>query len=90
MSYFAKISSIIKNSGTPVKYGGIGYLTCAVLYTGSSCYENSVDSLNNFRKMPHSLKDEEYYKNYGINSELMACKHGAFKNFGNIFLSSVA
>jgi len=88
MSYFTKLFTVIRNLGSPVRYGGIGYLGCAVLYTGSCCYQDSLKSLYQFRNIDNH-ENKCYCDKNNITSEWLACKHGAYYKFGDHFFSSI-
>ena len=82
--YFKQMSKSFK----PFLYqGGIGYLTCAVLYAGSSSYRDAVNRLQSYRSS--STKEKEVYRDvHGIHSEWEACKDGACYGFTNYYFQA--
>lgn len=75
-----RITSFITTLNNPVKYGSVGYFCCAVIYTSYCSYNDSVNTLDNYRQ--HGETDK--YK-----TDFEACKHGAYENFGCNFFDSI-
>jgi len=83
MSYFNKLLPFVENFNLSVKYSSIGYLTCAVLYTGCCCYKDSLKSLIIFRA-DNNTADLKPLIKANVDSEWTACKFGAYEHFGKL------
>jgi hypothetical protein len=88
MSHLNKLFTFVSTLRAPVRYGGIGYLISAVLYTSTCCYSDSLGALNIFRNIDDK-NHNKYCEDNNLKTEMDACKHGAYKNFGGHFFSSI-